>query len=283
MPQVEISLWESKHTPEAVPAVSAPGQLTVGLSTDVDSDIATRLNYALSRGMWDYAAFLMSLQLRRDTQAIMHAIGNVGQQIEILGNQSFTLFQAVNTSLVNLQAEQKRLNEVQFGLLDAQLKQAARVDEQFTIMADDLSHQANSITNLAEQNSQILKFLKRSAYKPKIQFIKITGATDMGVKILFEATWAPITDPQNDTQSLELSVSVDGGTPVVTTYGRDVVKAENLEAAADSTVLLSLVAIDPSGNRSDADTYTFLASDTVPPPTPAGLGVTITGQRVDPD
>ena len=105
----------------------------------------------------------------------------------------------------------------------------------------------------------------------------------MGVQIKFEASWAPITDPQNDTATFELSVSADNGEPTVTTYTRDVTTSETLVAPVDSTVVLSLVAVDGSGNKSDADTLTFVASDTVPPPTPQGLGVTVTGQEVVPD
>ena len=149
-----------------------------------------------------------------------------------------------------------------------------------------LASQAGRDIEIRKRLDKLTNLLKRSAYKPKLTYVRILGSQGsptMGVQIKFEASWAPITDPQNDTATFELSVSADNGEPTVSTYTRDVTTSETLVAPVDSTVVLSLVAVDGSGNKSDADTLTFVASDTVPPPTPQGLGVTVTGQEVVPD
>jgi hypothetical protein len=248
-----------------MPAFDGPGQLAASLTVDVDSDIAGRLNYALSRGLYDYAAFLVGIQLQRNTSGLKTQLANVALTIASLSTQSTEYFQALNTQLVNQQAA---IKDNSSGL---------------TQLATTIANVGEALHGLADVQAKVLRLVERTAWKPKIQFVTITGAKNMGVVIIFDASWSPITDPQNDTQKFELGVSVNGGEPTITEYDRTTSTAVGLEAAAESNVVLSLVAVDASGNRSEADTYSFLAADDVPPPSPTGLGVTVTGQRVDPD
>lgn len=265
--EVDIDQHMGVELANVVPAFdpNEPGKVAASLTVDVDPDLASRLNYALSRGLYDYAAFLVSIQLQRNTSGIKTQLGNVGQTVAALSTQSGQQFQALNTQLINQQAAIKD-NTSGLGQL-----------------ATTIGNLGGFVHELADTSAKMLRLIERAAWKPKIRFVTITGAKDMGVVIIFEASWSPISDPQNDTQSFELGVSVNDGEPVVSSYGRDVTKAEGLEAAAESNVVLSLVAVDASGNRSEADTYSFTAADVVPPPSPTGLGVTVTGQRVDPD
>jgi hypothetical protein len=88
----------------------------------------------------------------------------------------------------------------------------------------------------------------------------------------------------NDVVSRELTVVVDGvyRDPVVlpayeVNFGR-------ISVPQDSSVVVSLVDLDDSGNRSEPATLSFQAIDVVPPPAPGGLNVTVVGETyVTPD
>lgn len=100
--------------------------------------------------------------------------------------------------------------------------------------------------------------------------------------MIFDVQWDAAL-PGDDIQARKLSMSVNGSEPVVAEYAKEDTSVSDLEAVKDSTVTLSLKNVDGSGNESAEDTVTFVLNDTVPPPAASGLGVTVKGERIDPD
>ena len=76
-----------------------------------------------------------------------------------------------------------------------------------------------------------------------------------------------------DAVSREVSVSVNGAEPVVSTFPPTATDLGEVSAAQDSTVRVEVVDIDDAGNRSEPAVLEFVATDTIPPPVPGGLGV----------
>jgi hypothetical protein len=88
----------------------------------------------------------------------------------------------------------------------------------------------------------------------------------------------------NDVVSREMTVVVDGvyRDPVV--FPAYEVNLGQVSAPQDSNVVVSLVDVDDSGNRSEPATVSFQALDVVPPAVPGGLSVTVVGETfVTPD
>lgn len=86
---------------------------------------------------------------------------------------------------------------------------------------------------------------------------------------------APVT---NDVVSRELTVVVDGvyRDPVV--FPAYEVNLGRVSVPQDSSVVVSVVDIDDSGNRSEPATLSFQALDVVPPAAPGGLNVTVVSE-----
>lgn len=92
----------------------------------------------------------------------------------------------------------------------------------------------------------------------------------------YKATFPPTT--ANDVVTREVTMTINGGTPDVSTY--PVTTGEfNFFAPDNATVSLFLVDIDDAGNRSQPSPSTeFTATDTLPPPAPGAIGVTLVGE-----
>ena len=54
--------------------------------------------------------------------------------------------------------------------------------------------------------------------------------------------------------------------------------SEGMSGADNDPVTGTLVDIDDAGNRSEPRTFSFVLTDTIPPPTPGEVGLTVTGE-----
>lgn len=102
-------------------------------------------------------------------------------------------------------------------------------------------------------------------------------------KMIYQADWSPVA-PTADVDKIELSVSVDGAAPEVQSLPKDATNAK-FGALVGSTVSVSLANVDAAGNRSPhpATLPDFVVSDTLPPPDPSGLSVSVVDEEVTPD
>ncbi len=82
----------------------------------------------------------------------------------------------------------------------------------------------------------------------------------------------------SDVVSRELTVSVDGGEPVVFTLAGDVVESQEFEAADGAAVTGTLVDVDDAGNKSEAREFTLVLVDTIAPPQPGEVGVKVVSE-----
>jgi len=91
--------------------------------------------------------------------------------------------------------------------------------------------------------------------------------------LVYSVTAGPPVDA--DVAARELTVAIAGiaGTPV--TFAGNATDLGEVKAEQGSEVVLSLVDIDDAGNRSEAATVTFTATDTIPPARPGEFGVSL--------
>jgi hypothetical protein len=81
-----------------------------------------------------------------------------------------------------------------------------------------------------------------------------------------------------DVVSRELTIKIGDQPAEVIVLAADAVTASS-KGPQDTTLTISLVDIDDGGNRSEARVQDFVLSDTIPPPQPGELGVTVTGEE----
>lgn len=80
-----------------------------------------------------------------------------------------------------------------------------------------------------------------------------------------------------DTETREVTVTVEGAEPVVLTY--PISAPESFLVTQGAAFSLSVVDIDDSGNRSEATTGSFVAQDTFAPAAPGSLTVEAIGEE----
>lgn len=83
----------------------------------------------------------------------------------------------------------------------------------------------------------------------------------------------------SDVVERRLTVDVEDSEPVTTTFGGDVTELGEVKVERDAVVTLSLVDVDGSGNVSEPATFSFVATDTIPPARPGEFGVTLLRQE----
>lgn len=83
----------------------------------------------------------------------------------------------------------------------------------------------------------------------------------------------------NDVVERRLTVDVEGGEPVTTTFGGDATDLGEVKANRDAAVTLSLIDVDSSGNASEPASVSFVATDTIAPVRPGEFGVTLLRQE----
>lgn len=81
-----------------------------------------------------------------------------------------------------------------------------------------------------------------------------------------------------DVESRELTVTINGEAQPVLTPDK-FATTQQIRVAQDATCHLSLVDVDDAGNRSEPSTFDFVATDTIAPPQPGTLGVTLVGEE----
>lgn len=83
----------------------------------------------------------------------------------------------------------------------------------------------------------------------------------------------------SDVVERRLTVDVEDSDPVTTTFGGDTTDLGEVKVERDAVVELSLVDVDSSGNVSEPATFSFTATDTIPPARPGEFGVTLIRQE----
>lgn len=118
---------------------------------------------------------------------------------------------------------------------------------------------------------KILKVLRLK--KPKNVSITISDGENNMLNFVLNlpAPGAP------DVVSRELKVNF-GGNDYVEVLSGDSIKSANYLGEDNAVVTVSLVDIDDAGNRSDASESTFTLVDTIAPPAPGAIGLTVVSE-----
>lgn len=97
--------------------------------------------------------------------------------------------------------------------------------------------------------------------------------------LVYSVTAGPVVD--HDVVSRNFTVTVDGEefhkeefAPATTNFGE-------ISVPQGARVVLTLVDVDDAGNVSDPASLEFTATDTIPPTTPGGFGVTLLRETQD--
>jgi hypothetical protein len=172
------------------------------------------------------------------------------------------------------------LCEIRAGLGRVQAQQSQLLRNQATLARNQ---------QLIWDRLETIERLIKCGYQPGEVTVTITGERSvegMADKIQFDVNLPPKAAP--DVVNRELTVDFGDGNPNVFELSGDENVVTGLEGDQDSTVNLALVDIDDAGNRSEASTASATLVDSVAPPKPGELGVTIIGETheedpVDPD
>jgi len=154
---------------------------------------------------------------------------------------------------------------------------------QLSELSKQITDQKNIIKKIRYEQLDLItriRYLERlikSVCKSKLGPVgfKITSERNgegMADMIRFNVTLPPKAAP--DVVSRELTISI-GDSQEVKMLGADALEAEGFEGPQDSGVVVSLVDIDDSGNRSESSSISFVLADVVPPPMPGTLGVVV--------
>lgn len=81
-----------------------------------------------------------------------------------------------------------------------------------------------------------------------------------------------------DVVSRLLTITVNGEDMGTAEVAVDLTELSVFSAPQDAAVTLTLVDVDDAGNKSEPAVYSFVATDTLAPAQPGGLGVTLTGE-----
>jgi len=112
-----------------------------------------------------------------------------------------------------------------------------------------------------------------SLAKPGIMKLAQTRQGD-GKMLFFTLTIPP--PGAADVVKRELTVKIGDAEPTVVELATDVVVSEEMSGNQDDVVLASLVDTDDAGNVSPAREQSWTLTDTIPPPEPGELGLTVT-------
>lgn len=163
---------------------------------------------------------------------------------------------------------------------------------------------STALTKLSEQLEEHKRLLKKLRYE-QLELIARVGSIErliddcvckrrlgpVGFKITnernenmadmiqFKVNLPPKAAP--DVVSRELVVVIANGDPDVRVLDAEASEVAGYEGPQDSTVNVSLVDVDDSGNRSEASTVDFVLVDLVPPPMPGELGVVVVDETYD--
>lgn len=137
------------------------------------------------------------------------------------------------------------------------------------------------LVELHSLNSTLKELVKavRMGRKPGVVFpVFEDGENDMlKFYLALPAKSAP------DVVARELTVALAGNEPVVYTLDADAVATDELVGFDNDAVVGSLVDIDDAGNRSAPSEFSFVLTDTIPPPVPGAVGLVVTDEVADPE
>ena len=117
-----------------------------------------------------------------------------------------------------------------------------------------------------DANTKVLR-LKR----PGLVFLVLTREEN---NVLFFVLDLP-TPGASDVVTRELSVQIGSNAPQNITLTRDALVSAELSGNDNDIVQGSLVDIDDAGNSSDASNFSFVLLDTIAPPNPGAVGLTV--------
>lgn len=121
--------------------------------------------------------------------------------------------------------------------------------------------------------SEILKVLRLR--KPGMVFIRIYK--EEGGVMKFKLT---LPSPgAKDVVSRKLTVAIGTDTPIEAALDGAALESLEMSASDGATVSGSLVDVDDAGNVSDPSTFSFIITDTIPPPAPGVVGLVITSDE----
>lgn len=81
-----------------------------------------------------------------------------------------------------------------------------------------------------------------------------------------------------DVVARELTVAIGTNASVTFNLLPSEEVSEGMSGADNDPVAGTLVDIDDAGNRSEPRSFAFVLTDTIPPPTPGDVGITVTGE-----
>lgn len=86
-----------------------------------------------------------------------------------------------------------------------------------------------------------------------------------------------------DAVSREVSLVIDGAEPVVTVFSPSSTDLGSVTVPQNAAVAITVVDVDDAGNRSEPAEIAFVAADTLPPPAPGAVTVTLVSEESVPD
>jgi hypothetical protein len=99
-------------------------------------------------------------------------------------------------------------------------------------------------------------------------------------RIVFDVTLPP--PAAADVVRRKFTLSVAGEEPLEIALPPNQATVTDLKAPQGAEVGLRLVDVDDAGNESEPRVQSFVATDTIPPPQPGEMGITVTAEEPDP-
>jgi hypothetical protein len=117
---------------------------------------------------------------------------------------------------------------------------------------------------------------KRPAAPVLLGVVQLRSDESMADVLSYTVTAALPVDA--DVVSRMLTITVNGEDMGTVDVPVDSTELSVFSAPQDAEVTLTLVDVDDAGNKSEPAVYSFVATDTIAPAQPGGLGVTLTGE-----
>lgn len=101
--------------------------------------------------------------------------------------------------------------------------------------------------------------------------------------LTYKVSAAPVVDADVVERQMILVLNDDHAAPVLRLFTREQTDLGTIDVPQDAKVLLTLVDVDDAGNRSEPAVLEFVATDTLPPAQPGGLGVALVAEKAAED
>lgn len=137
----------------------------------------------------------------------------------------------------------------------------------------------NSNTAALQESNQLLgRLLERLRLLPQPGPLSISVTKENGSMLTFTVQLPAEPIGFNDIASGELTVTIAGGAPAVMPTTKGQTEVAGLTGNDNDSVSLSFVYIDDAANRSYPSTFSDTLKDSIAPPQPGALGITVTGE-----